>query len=137
MAEKQDFSTFINELLETAYNRHCLENYSHATTSGKTPEVRQSSSGTVKTQWNLHFRYPFNKNFSLRQILEGLLELKDSEDQSNLFRDAIQKLTSRRDGRNMQMLDEKDLDLCEADEQQVTSSFPNLYKAIGYKNPNS
>jgi len=62
-------------------------------------------------------------------VFAGLIAARDKTD-GNPIDEIIQNSRSEIIAKNTDMLDDKEMDNCDQDEQVVTSTFENLYKTL-------
>lgn len=62
-------------------------------------------------------------------MFAGLIAARDKTD-GNPIEEIIQNTRSETIARNADLLDDKEMDNCDQDEQVVTSTFENLYKTL-------
>jgi hypothetical protein len=62
-------------------------------------------------------------------VFAGLIAARDKTD-GNPIEEIIQNSRSETIAKNTDLLDDKEMDNCDQDEQVVTSTFENLYKTL-------
>lgn len=90
----------------------------------------------TKVGVNLSFKYPYTKALDFKTVFAGLIAARDKTD-GNPIEEIIHNSRNEIIARNTDMLDDKEMDNCDADEQLVTTTFENLYKTLNCEKNNA
>lgn len=74
--EKNVYQEFLTKFIADVHKKHQFSD----TIVRSSQEAPKRS--TAKNPWKLNFKYPFNKNISLKVLLNSLIEIRDVEDNS-------------------------------------------------------